>query len=110
MTLWSRSQNPFARKVGIACLARVMMLTHLDIQRVSDTRMTWFVLFLGLLLGGPQGKAAPQTYTLDFVGGTTAAAQQGSKAQIVRPPRVAPGSAGEPLPFELTLVSLDRNG
>ena len=73
--------------------------------------MTWFVLFLGLLVGGqPQGKATPQTYTLDFVVGTTAAAQLGSKAQKIRPPRVAPGSGGEPLPFELTLVSLDRNG
>jgi hypothetical protein len=62
-----------------------MMLTHLDIQRVSDTRMTWFVLFLGLLLGGShRARPLPKTYTLDFVGGISAAAQQGSKAQIVR--------------------------
>ena len=63
-----------------------------------------------LLVGELQGKAGPQTYTLDFVGGSTAAAQRGSKAEI-RPPRVAPGSGlNEPMPFELTLLSLDRNG
>jgi hypothetical protein len=63
-----------------------------------------------LLVGEPQSKAAPQTYTLDFVGGSAAAAQRGSKAEI-RPPRVAPGSGlNEPMPFELTLLSLNRNG
>jgi hypothetical protein len=61
------------------------------------------------LLGEPQRKPEPQTYTWDFVGVSSASAAQSRSDSEGQPLRLAlPGD--ERLPFELTLVSLDRNG